>query len=283
MSERYQECSPGFSLTYIWHDCFIFRRPGNGAVIFDFWKDPREPDWKCPSWIKELKATGEPVLILVSHHHKDHFVREIFEWAADWPQVHYILSNDTARAVRHQLSPGSLWRGTRLREDQYTVLKRGESTDIAGFTVHAFGSTDIGNSYVVEVGGLKVFHAGDLNAWIWKDESTEAEVRKALGDYRAILKDISSAYPELDIAMMPVDSRIGTDYWTGAYELVRAIDIRYFFPMHFGLGEPEEQRRREADAIRFNLFSNPERGDYIALTTPGASFIHNCEKIVKFG
>ena len=40
-------------------------------------------------------------------------------------------------------------------------------------SVNTFPSTDIGNSYAVTIAGRTIFHAGDLNAWIWKDESTE--------------------------------------------------------------------------------------------------------------
>lgn len=71
---------------------------------------------------------------------------------------------------------------------------------------------------------------------------------------------------------MPVDSRIGTDYFTGAAMLVRSIDVRHFFPMHFALGSEEEQRHRRRDALAFDLYANPDRGEYIGLASPYASF-----------
>ena len=264
-----------FELTYIWHDGFRLRIPGTGTVIFDFWRDPREESAAEPSWITSLKKSGERVWILVSHHHKDHFVKKIFEWSEGWPQVHYVISKDTARMVRHMLRPDSLWNGIRVPPSQLTVLSPGESLSDGALTVNAFGSTDIGNSYVVETPGLKVFHAGDLNAWIWKDESTRTEVEAETRKFAVILDAIAERFPRLDVAMMPVDSRIGTDYFTGARMLVRAIDVGLFVPMHFGLGDPEEQTRHQADAIRFDLYANPTRGTYVALTAPGASYLHN--------
>ncbi len=264
-----------FSLTYIWHDGFVLRIPGVGAVIFDYWRDPREKGVTEPSWVTELKERGEKVWILVSHHHKDHFVKKIFEWSAGWENVHYIISKDVAKFVRHMLRPDSLWNGVRVPQSQLTVLSPGETWSDGTVTVNAFGSTDLGNSYVVEAGGLHVFHAGDLNAWIWKDESTPAEVEAETRRFTDILSEISARFPTLDVAMMPVDSRIGSDYFTGASLLVREIDVKLFVPMHFGLGDVDDQPRYQADALRFELYANPDRGCYVALTSPGASFIRN--------
>ena len=96
--------------------------------------------------------------------------------------------------------------------------------------IEAFDSTDIGNSYAVTVNGIKIFHAGDLNAWIRKDESTESEISEALKTYESILDKIVSKYPEFDMAMFPVDSRLGTDYFTGAKDIFRKNMCKTLFP-----------------------------------------------------
>lgn len=262
-----------FGLTYIWHDCFVLRLPGVGTVIFDYWRDPREKRVTEPVWLRELKKSHERVWVLVSHHHKDHFVRKIFDWCRDWPEVHYVISRDTADMMSYRLRSDALWANKRIPESQVTVLEPDETWSDGLLTVHAFGSTDIGNSYVVEGGGLKVFHAGDLNAWIWKDESTEEEVNEELKKYEDILETIAVEFPRLDVTMMPVDSRIGSEYYTGARMLVRRIDVDLFIPMHFGLGDIDELAKREADAMRFDLYANPDRGRYVSLASPGASYL----------
>lgn len=118
-----------------------------------------------------------------------------------------------------------------------------------------------------------MFHAGDLNAWVWKDESTPAEVNAAMNAYLECLRPIAEAAPRLDIAMMPVDSRLGRDYWEGAAELVRRIDVAHFFPMHFELADDAATlRRRHADAARFEAYANPDRGEYISLLSPYSAF-----------
>lgn len=254
------------TLTYICHSCFLLDTP-DCAVVFDYWKDPTAEDSAHPRFLDTIPP-DKPFYVVVSHHHKDHFVKEIFDWKRRFCNIHYILSADVARHVRHILRADSLYNGVKLDAADYTVMRPGDTFSGPDITVRAFGSTDTGNSYVADIAGLTVFHAGDLNAWIWKDESTQAEVVEAVHAYSRILKEIASEFPTLDIAMMPVDSRIGTDYFTGASMLVRSIDVRHFFPMHFALGSEEEQRRRRRDALAFDLYANPNRGEYIGLASP---------------
>lgn len=258
------------TLTYICHSCFLLDTPGC-AVVFDYWKDPTADNAAHPRFLDSI-APEKPFYVVVSHHHKDHFVKDIFDWKQRHSHIHYILSADVARHVRHILRADSLYRGVKPDAADYTVMRPGDTFNDSDITVRAFGSTDTGNSYVADITGRSVFHAGDLNAWMWKDESTQAEVDEAIRAYSHILKGIASEFPTLDIAMMPVDSRIGTDYFTGAAMLVRSIDVRHFFPMHFALGSEEEQQRRCRDALAFDLYANPERGEYIGLTSPYSRF-----------
>ncbi len=262
-------------LTYIWHDCFVARGEGFAAV-FDYWTDP-ETSGGDPRFLDSLDP-ARPLYVFVSHHHKDHLNRDIFGWAERFPKIHYVLSKDTVRACRHILSSTSVDSGPKVERGRYTELKPGMTASFGDIKIRAFGSTDIGNSYLVETPEGRIFHAGDLNAWVWTDDSTQQEINKAIGDFKAILNDIT-AYLEtqadrrISICMFPVDSRIGGEYYTGARMFVRAVDVVHFFPMHFGLGDASEQRRHRLDATRFGLYANPDRGDYIALQSPYSSFL----------
>lgn len=259
------------TLTYVYHDCFVATTP-QCSIVFDFWKDPTVFDEEAPGFLSELDR-DKPLYVLVSHHHKDHFTKRIFSWATLFPKIHFILSKDTAKSVRHILREDSIYSGQRPKPEQVAVLRPGEQYSGCGITVSAFGSTDIGNSYVVQTAERSIFHAGDLNAWIWRDESTDREVAAAMKAFTDILATIALRFPVLDIAMFPVDSRIGTGYYTGAHTLVREIFVRHFFPMHFGLGDTDEERMKYLrDATRIELYANPERGDYIALTSPYSRF-----------
>lgn len=261
------------SATYIFHDCFIVRTPGV-AVVFDFW---RRPD----GWIPESPFVGSSPLteadhsrkiyVLVSHFHKDHYNKEIFSWAADFKDISFIISRDVRRHARHILTPGSLYSGLRPDPDSVKILAPGETFSDGTISVDAFSSTDIGNSYVVTLDDLHIFHAGDLNAWLWKDESTPMEVESERKAFLSCLKPIEDKYPRLDLALFPVDSRIGTDYQEGARMLLERIHVERFIPMHFCLGENDDQRERlRRDAFAVTTYAPADYSPLFALiSAPG--------------
>lgn len=259
-------------LTYIWHSCFVAETP-SWAAVFDFWKDPVAGAGELPLFLRAIPES-KPLYVLVSHHHKDHFTRAIFDWQKVHVNTRYVVSRDVERSVRHLLRPDSMYRGSRPAPESVTVLKPGESWRDSLVEIHAFGSTDIGNSYLLTASGKNIFHAGDLNAWVWKDESTQAEIDAAQREFKAKIAPLASLVEELDFAMFPVDSRIGRDYWEGAAMFVRGLRVKRFFPMHFCLGTDEaEQQRFALDACRFDEYANPEHGEYIALQRPYSVFV----------
>jgi len=244
-------------------------------MLFDYWRDPRyEDDPQCamPPLLDDL-PDDRPLYVFVSHHHKDHLNTGIFSWQERFGRIHYVMSKDTARFCRRYLRDDSIWRGPKVSADKVTVLKPGERWSDGTMEVCAFGSTDTGCSYLLRIGGESIFHAGDLNAWIWKDESTPAEVATDLRRYEAILKDIAAESPEIGYVMFPVDSRIGTDYFTGARMFAELIRVGHFFPMHFELADTDEElRQRHKDAIAFGSYARKDYGEYIGLQTPGEEF-----------
>lgn len=263
---------PFVQTTYIYHDSFLIETP-TAFILFDFWKRPDSIE----EFIPGIVDSGKKLYVLVSHHHKDHFNKKIFEWQHLFPAggIFYILSKDTERNIRYMLRDSSLYKGTRVLKENYTVLRPGEEWNDSAVNVRAFGSTDIGNSYLVKIAGQTIFHAGDLNAWVWKDESTPEEIESAILSFEEIVKGISIYSPKIDLAMFPVDSRIGRDYWEGAYRFVRMIEVERFLPMHFELAENENERTaRVKDALNFLEYRNPFRGEYIALTAPGQKYLY---------
>ena len=258
-------------ITYVWHDCFLVETP-EAALVFDFWTDPLASPYAMPQALAALRR-DLPLYVFVSHGHKDHYNPAVFAWASEFADVRYIVSRDVEKRTRHITGSGAAYSGPRIAPEAMIPLRPGQSWRDARIEVRACGSTDIGNSYLVTLGAHTFFHAGDLNAWVWKDESTDQEIRKAMGDYRAALRDIP--HVPIDYCFFPVDSRIGRDYWEGASIFVREFEVGCFFPMHFSLGDDEERRIRLRDALRFDLYANPARGLYVPLAIPGSSFLDN--------
>lgn len=260
-------------LTYIWHDCFVFEND-KLMIIFDYWKDPLTSADSLPLFI-EYADKNKPIYVIVSHHHKDHYSKRIFEWCKLFNDIKYIISKDIAKYSRHILSDKSIYKGPKPNKDSVIILSAGERYIDKHITIEAYGSTDIGNSYVVMSKGMKLFHAGDLNAWIWKEQSTEEEIDKSINNYISILLQIKSIHIDFDIVMFPVDSRIGSDYYIGAKIFLQYFDVRHFFPMHFGLGDtPRQQLKYQLDATKTEYYANPTRGEYICLQSPYSTFLY---------
>lgn len=159
-------------------------------------------------------------------------------WKDKHPDIHYIFSSELYRRV------GDL--------PDVTYLKTLEDYHDDRLNIRAFGSTDTGGSFLIESDGIKVFHAGDLNNWHWKDESTPQEVRQADSDYLHELGVLAKYAPSIDVVMFPVDARMGTDYMLGAVQFIEEIQVKVFIPMHF-TAHPEAVMEFREEAAKRNV------------------------------
>ncbi|MDE5584797.1 MAG: MBL fold metallo-hydrolase [Muribaculaceae bacterium] len=246
---------------YIYHDCFVVKT-SEAVLVFDFWKDPYRQG-PLPNPLMEVDREI-PVYVFVSHGHKDHYNPEIFRWAKHFPNIRYIVSKDVRKRINHIVTPGSSYKGDKVDSWKVIAMSDNDNYEDGTISVKSFPSTDTGNSYAVKIGGRTIFHAGDLNAWIWKDESTEEEVKEALDSFNAIIDIIAESFSEFDICFFPVDSRIGTDYFTGARIFLERFKIGNFFPMHYELGDDVSSiARLHRDAATIDRYASPTCHHYI--------------------
>ncbi|MBR4361053.1 MAG: MBL fold metallo-hydrolase [Clostridia bacterium] len=204
------------TVTYYHHSGFSVAVEDT-LLIFDYWRgeDGALPE-SCQIRVHDFDGFKQ-VLVFVSHDHEDHFDEIIYTWKFDAP-VTYIVSDDLPIGKR----------GKRV--------KPGDEMEIGGADIRVFSSTDKGVSFYVTVHGLHVFHAGDLNLWHWREESTLREIAQAEKDFYAAMAPIE--HLPVDIAMFPVDPRMGGLYDAGANYFVMAVKPRLFIPMHWQ-GRPE--------------------------------------------
>ena len=199
-------------LIYIYHSGFAI--VGDDiTIILDYWKDPA-------GVIPGLLRNKGSIYVMASHFHPDHFVPEILKWKEMRPDIKYILSKDILRHHRAQ------------KEDALFMAKGAVYKDDK-ISVQAFGSTDIGVSWYIETEGKRIFHAGDLNNWHWADECTKEESMKFEMAYLGELKDICKVVKVLDLAMFPVDIRLGGEYMRGPRQFIDSVPTKLFAPMHF--------------------------------------------------
>ena len=122
----------------------------------------------------------------------------------------------------------------------------------------ATGSNDSGVSWIVEVEGKRLFHAGDLCNWYARFladtlrplASQPNSARKSIPlaeekRYLGELKDIRKLTDRFDVVFFPVDARIGNGYTLGARQFIARFRVGLFVPMHFVLSGFESAWRME--------------------------------------
>lgn len=204
---------------YIYHSGFAIKTE-NHFLIFDYYKEPVENDVThkplalfYPENIKQMKN----VFVFATHSHEDHFNSSILDFENYNNNIKYIFSNDIT---------------INKNKPSYTFIGEGEERTFDDLYVKAYGSTDIGISFLVKVDGLTIFHAGDLNWWHWKEDSLE-EQSLAESSFKVQIDKLSKE-KSIDIAFFPVDPRLQESYYKGGEYFAEKIGPKLLIPMHFG-------------------------------------------------
>jgi len=202
---------------YIYHSGFAVKTT-NYLMIFDYYKDPSLiVDTLINNTL--LSKINEPhkILVFCSHSHNDHFNPEILKWKNLNLNIKYFLSNDI-----------------NIEENNPNCYHIGEDDEITegDIYVKAYGSTDIGISFLVKVDGVTIFHAGDLNWWHWKEDSKE-EQTLAENSFKTIIEKMKEHKNEIDIAFFPVDPRLEEFYFIGGKYFAEELNPKLLVPMHF--------------------------------------------------
>lgn len=244
-------------LTYIFHSGFALETD-RCILIFDYWMDPADL-MPC------LLQSSKPMYVFSSHFHEDHFNPEIFSWRVRKDNLCYILSKDILKHRRAKKEDADVWLG------------KGAVWEDGLIRVTATGSNDSGVSWVVETGGSRFFHAGDLNNWYARfltddyqgglvyspewgiDIDPAKEEKRFLGE----LKDIRKLTDRFDVVMFPVDGRIGNGYTRGARQFLDRFQVDLFVPMHFVVSGFESAWRMKefADAKCVSFWSICREGE----------------------
>lgn len=236
-------------LDYIYHSGFAIGAEGV-TLIIDYYKDSSETERNRGVVHDYLLQKPGKLYVLSTHFHPDHFNREILTWKEQRPDIIYIFSKDI---LKHR----------RAKQEDAIYINKGESYEDDALRIDAFGSTDVGISFLIHLQGMHIFHAGDLNNWHWNEE---VPCEEAVGYEKAFLQELSllaAAYPHFDAAMFPVDPRLGKDYMRGAQQFVDAIEVDHFIPMHFG--EHYDKANAFAPYAHHHFFPLHQRGQAMTL------------------
>ncbi|HAK73509.1 MAG TPA: MBL fold metallo-hydrolase [Sporomusaceae bacterium] len=201
--------SSELTLTYLDHSGFIVETEQQ-VLVFDYYRDSAKVT-------PEHLTKGKPVWIFSSHAHADHFNPQIAAWQDNVTK--YILSSDIRQA-------GGL---SNVAADKLIYMNQDEQNNQGDLQISTFGSTDEGISFLVEVDGWRIFHAGDLNWWHWKGDTEENLQFAKDGFFREMDKLGGQSF---DVAFFPVDSRLEEYRELGVREFCKRTNVRQLVAMH---------------------------------------------------
>lgn len=187
-------------------------------LVFDDYLDPARA-------VERLLGEVDRAYFFVSHAHFDHFDAHILEYA---PSVtRYFMAEEIRRTKR----------GKRFPVEKTVYLANYSSYEEDGVRVDTFSSTDTGTSFLVEVAGRRIFHAGDFNWWHWKGD-TEENNKLARNGFMKQMKKLDGLCA--DVAFFPVDGRLEEFADIGAKEFCARTEIKALVTMH-SVGYPAWQ------------------------------------------
>ncbi|MBQ8081820.1 MAG: MBL fold metallo-hydrolase [Clostridia bacterium] len=200
------------TVTYLYHSGFLVSVEDT-LLVFDYWEGDNR---SLPLRARITERDFEPyrrVFVFVSHNHADHFDEVIYTWDRAKYNITYIVSYDIPTGKRgKRMAPGDVANYDRME-------------------IRAFDSTDKGVSWYVDLDGVRIFHAGDLNLWHWHEVSTVRQVKQAEDDFYAACAPIIEL--PIDLCMFPLDPRLGGMYDAGINYFVMAAKPRVVIPMHW--------------------------------------------------
>lgn len=196
-------------VTYIYHSGFLVETE-KCYYLFDYYRGT----------IPELD-TEKPILVFCSHAHADHYNKKVFTLLEEMGMRH--VTAVLAKDISKQNYPSGNVECVRVRHDEHYELP-GETR------LYTLLSTDAGVAFAVECPEGTVYHAGDLNDWVWKGEPG-GENRQMTGSYRHEIQKLKEI--PLDVAFLPLDPRQEELYAEGILYFLRTVSVKEIFPMHY--------------------------------------------------
>ena len=227
----------------------------NTTLIIDYYNDKSDGDRTVDSGViteEELKK-NKKTYVLNTHKHADHFNTCVLDWKQKNEEIKYIFDS----GIMHGISK---------REYDISFLSEGEEYKDDSIWVKAYGSTDIGISFMIKAEGYTIYHAGDLNFWHWEDEAGERFVKRAKTQFLNKLDAIIKEEYDIDIMFFPVDYRMGERGDLGSVMAKEALKPKVFIPMHFQKEfDRIEKYKKENEDKDTAVWAISARGDVLHL------------------
>ncbi len=207
------------NITYINHSGFLLEWD-NCYFLFDYYKG------QIP-----ILDNDKMLVVFVSHGHGDHFNPDIFKLYKEHPKITYLISSDI------KLNEGTYQKYgiTEETSSLIKVVKPYQTYELFdenynSILIETLKSTDSGVAFLIRYKEKTIYHAGDLNLWVWKGEDKQYNNNMRANFHKEILKLENI---NIDIAFAPLDPRQEEWYGLGMDALLNSANVNLVFPMHF--------------------------------------------------
>lgn len=191
-------------VTFIQHSCY-FVELETCCLLFDYY------DGTVPE-------TEKPLYVFASHSHGDHFSPAVFDLPREGRKTAYLLSSD-------------IWesRVPEAQRERTLFVSPHQTYEIGNLKIATLESTDAGVAFLVQCEGKLLYHAGDLNCWVW-DGAPRFQNDAMTAQYKKEIELLSGKH--IDVAFVPLDPRQEADFDLGMKYFFEAAGAEYVFPMH---------------------------------------------------
>lgn len=219
-------------------------------------------EWERCYWLFDYYTGDIPkmdpdkkVFVFVSHKHGDHFNPKVFNLRREHRHIEFVLSSDIPKSQIGKVSEQAV---VVEPEKPYDLRDGYGDGDAKAIRLTTLKSTDLGVAFLLEYMGKTVYHAGDLNLWVWKEETRQYndDMTTAFNEQMNHLKDVI-----IDAAFVPLDPRQDEDYYLGMETLLSTAKVNRVFPMHFGkeFSVIERYKKERVANLRGTIMMDIER------------------------
>ena len=195
-------------VTYIHHSGFLVETD-QAYYLFDYEKGSLPP----------LDVT-KPIFVLSSHSHGDHYNPDIFSLlkTCGMQKIRAVLSEDIEVPT----------------DVDVLQVAPGKEYDLGQQKLTTFLSTDPGVAFLIEDQKILIYHAGDLNDWVWEEETDEYN-EEMTANYRRQIDLLANTLQsrEIHLAFVVLDPRQEKDYDRGMCYFLEKIAVKEVYPMHY--------------------------------------------------
>ncbi|WP_099205479.1 MBL fold metallo-hydrolase [Scatolibacter rhodanostii] len=191
---------------FIKHSSFLLETD-KANFLFDYYEGD------VPSVDKE-----KVLYVLASHSHGDHFSEKVFEAVKDFENVQFVLSDDIFAN-----------RVPEIYRQKTTFVSPYQTVALPDCEIETLQSTDLGVAFLIKSNGQTIYHAGDLNAWVWSGASAHQN-RQMLEAYTQEIERLKGT--EIDLAFVPLDPRQEENFSLSMQLFIEEVNPKQVVPMH---------------------------------------------------